>query len=673
MGFSQEQIDEALLRAITDGVEDGIVSADASGLITYFNHASERLFRLRACDAIGKPLTILMPERFKDPHRRGFARFLATGEKHLIGRTIELVGCRSDGSEFPLELSLSLSEAGGKLLFAAVIRDISERKRAEDAHRLAEAKLSGIVRVAADAIISVDEDQRITLFNDGAERIFGYSKREALGAPLDLLIPEQFRAVHRDHVRRFASGKNAARRMGERGTAISGKRKNGETFPAEAVISRLEVGGRTVLTVVLRDVTEQKLVEADQRVLAEIGEVLASSPDYEERLTRIADCSVKFLSDCSIVDVVDGEGRLARLRVAVADPAHEALAKRLHDLPIERTHPLLSWQGMTTRRSILVPELSPDSLLELTQEGEHRRILRELGPKSLIAVPLVARERLVGSISFLSCRAGRRYGPRDLWLAEEIARRAAISIDNARLYRAANLAIQARDQVLGVVAHDLRSPLNAVLMIASGLLRRAPAEPDSGVRSGLERIVRSVERTNRLIQDLLDITAIESGRFSLDTARHSPARLVAEAIEVVRLTTTVEIEVLVPDDLPAVVADRDRVLQVFSNLLANAAKFTPGGRITVGAVQRGDEVCFRVADTGCGISREDLPHIFDRFWQAESAHRRGHGFGLSICKGIVEAHGGRIWAESELGIGSTFFFTLPAVSSASDRQASVPA
>ena len=158
--------------------------------------------------------------------------------------------------------------------------DIEQFKVAEQRLKESEAKFSGIISISADAIISVDEDQRITLFNDGAESIFGYARAEALGAPFDILIPERFHAVHRQHLAAFAGGPTTSRQMGERLATIMGRRKSGEEFPAEAATSRLEVGGRPILTVALRDITQRKRVEEEQRFLAEAGAVLASSLDY---------------------------------------------------------------------------------------------------------------------------------------------------------------------------------------------------------------------------------------------------------------------------------------------------------------------------------------------------------------------------------------------------------
>jgi signal transduction histidine kinase len=237
-----------------------------------------------------------------------------------------------------------------------------------------------------------------------------------------------------------------------------------------------------------------------------------------------------------------------------------------------------------------------------------------------------------------------------------------------RAFRTGGLAsAEARDQVLGIVAHDLRNPLDTILMQAT-LLRHRGGEP--------ERIERAASRINRLIQDLLDVTRMEAGRLSIDLVRVRARRVIIDSLEAQQgllSSSSLEVQLEVMPELPEIWADRDRLLQVFENLMGNAAKFTgAGGRITIGARSRGEEVLFWIADTGIGISADDLPHVFDRFWQARMGERRGAGLGLPIVKGVVEAHGGHVWVESAPGRGSTFYFTVPAAPPAVDRPGEAP-
>lgn len=591
------------------------------------------------------------------------ARRLARGE--IPRYQLEKRYVRKDGSIVTIMLSGSVLRGanGEPLHFIAQIEDVTDRKRLEDEVRLAEARSSGILDISADAIVSIDEEQRITLFNEGAARTFGYSKEEALGASLDILIPERMRARHREHVERFARGNTPSRRIGERASAVVGLRKNGEEFEADAAISKLEVGGRPILTVALRDVSDQKRIEREQRFLAEAGAILARSLDYEETLTRIADLATREFADLCIVDVVEDDGSAKRVKVSARDPAKRALSDDFMRLPLDRSRPHLLSEVLETRRVVCIRRATDDQLARLAQSEEHLRALRAAEIHSMVAVPLLVHGKLVGAIALVSSSPSRSYGPLDVRLAEELARRAAVAIANARLYRAAQRATRLRDDVLGVVAHDLRNPLNAIMMQAN-MLRYDTADPARRSALVADGIERGVRRMNRLIQDLLDVARIEAGGLSVELAPTEVGSVIAESIIAQNESATaasIELRAEVDAGITTVRADRDRLLQIFENLLGNAIKFTkPGGRVVVGARPLDRDVLLWVSDTGVGVAASDLPRLFDRFWQAPYARRLGAGLGLPIVKGLVEAHGGRIWVDSEPGVGTTFRFTLPA-------------
>jgi PAS domain S-box-containing protein len=537
----------------------------------------------------------------------------------------------------------------------------ADERRANEALRRSEATATGIVSISADAIISIDENQRITSFNEGAEKIFGYSNAEAIGTPLDTLLPVRFSARHRRHVESFVAGGEAARRMGDRRETICGLRKNGEEFPADAAISRLAVGGKNILTVALRDVSDQRRIVRDQRLLAEVGLVLAATLDYDETLTRLTQLIVRTLADYCIVDVVEDDGEIRRVRVVGRDPAKQWVCDSLSRITIDRSRPHVVLSSLEGKRSVLIENVTSEIVASLAQTAENLPAFEGLEARSIIAVPLLVRGNALGVLELVSSTGVRPYQQADLRLAEEVAFRAALAIENARLYRAAERAISARDSVLGVVAHDLRGPLGNILMQAE--LLRADGPGPARSPSPADAIERAASHMTRLIRDLLDITCIEAGSLSIGPVRVDAGRFLGEFVEAQALavsSTSHDLRLDVAPSLGEVMADRDRLLQVLENLVANACKFTgPHGRVTVGATPRGGEVLFWVRDTGVGIDVRDLPHLFDRFWQASKADRRGVGLGLPIVKGIVDAHGGRIWVESHLGVGSTFFFTLP--------------
>jgi CheY-like chemotaxis protein len=246
-------------------------------------------------------------------------------------------------------------------------------------------------------------------------------------------------------------------------------------------------------------------------------------------------------------------------------------------------------------------------------------------------------------------------------LAKEATPPVSEELDRLRAENEALLeAVRARDTVLSIVAHDLRNPLNVISLAANSLLQRLPT---SAARRPAERIVRSALRAERMVRDLLAISALETGQFALDLKAVEPAALILSALESQQGVAAEASVILATDlspDLPLVKGDDERLLEVLENLMGNAIKFTnAGGSVTVGAKSRGSEVLVWVRDNGRGIAPDELGHIFDRFWQARKKERRGIGLGLSICQGIVKAHGGSIWAESAIGAGTTLWFTVP--------------
>ncbi len=547
----------------------------------------------------------------------------------------------------------------------APVPDESAAREAEleQALRIAEARFAGVVEIAADAIISVNEAQCITLFNEGAERIFGYTANEVLGGSLSVLLPQRFREGHPALVRGFGAGEDHARRMGHR-REISALRKGGEEFSAEASISKFQVGGVLTYTVVLRDLSERKRTEDRQRFLAEAAGLLsATALDYETTMATLARLSVPTLADYCTVDVRDGDDAFIRIADAHVDPVKERLVRETARYPVQPLHVHVA-RVLANGTPALIPEITREVLEAAATDEAHRKLLRELGPRSMISVPLLASGRVLGALTLVAAESERRYGPDDLTFALELARRAALAVENARLFHEAQQATRARDDMLEIVAHDLRNPLSTILMSTELLLDAAQAEERPRERELLEIVGRAAVSMSQLIQDLLNVKRVESGGLVIERRTESVSPLVADAVELLRplaVAGALALESVVPADLPAILADRARIQQVLSNLVGNAIKFTPkGGRITISAwLESAGEVRISVRDTGPGMPPDHLPHIFGYYWQGNRSDRRGVGLGLAIVKGIVEAHEGRVWVESRLGTGSEFIFTLP--------------
>ena len=402
------------------------------------------------------------------------------------------------------------------------------------------------------------------------------------------------------------------------------------------------------------------VTETRQSFLASAGDALAASLDYHTTLRTVAALAVQAFAEACMVDILNEDGIAERLAVDHRDPAMRERLSAMLAYPIRDGKDLLAYEVMRTGRAEMLNGFDEEELASVAQDADHLALLHSLRPQSLIVAPLIARGKVLGVM--LLAAQERTYTQDDLHLAEELARRAAIAVDNARLYADAQRAIAARDQLLAAVSHDLRNPLGVVMM-STAFLRELLPDGGPQVSRQLEMIGRSAGQMNGMIEDLLDVARVDAGRLAVDATPVAASALLLEAADLLRpLAEKNGITLLVDDggELPRVLADSNRVLQVFSNLGGNAVKFTPrGGTIALGADLDGGALRFHVADTGLGMPAEHLPHLFDRFWQASRNDRRGIGLGLAIVQGIVAAHGGRVWAESTPGEGSTFYFTLP--------------
>ena len=461
-------------------------------------------------------------------------------------------------------------------------------------------------------------------------------------------------------MKRVGQSEVRARRMGERGQ-ILGRRKNGEEFPAEAAISHLGDEPNKIYSVVLRDITERRRAHETQTFLAEAGETLASSLGHEDTLRNVARLAVPRLADACVVHAYYG-GEFHGVAAAHIDPDRAADLERQrseHPIDVTGTHPVA--EVIRTLRPI-VWSSSKASV------PHHESPMSELGdifdepPAAGIIMPLRARDQLLGVIGLY--REKGSYDNNDLFLAEELARRAALAMDNARLYDLVHTGIRARDDMIGIVSHDLRNPVNAVKMLTGVMLDRQGQEPLSTEMGNYASVIRqAAEQMDELIQDLLDVTRVEAGRLAVNVQSENTEEMLGDTLRTlapVAAEKKITLRLSAPDDLPDVLADRERFGQAISNLVGNAVKFSqPGSEITVRVAVLDRELLFSVSDKGQGMTAEQLSHAFDRFWQSSRTDRQGAGLGLAITKGIVDAHGGRIWAESSAGIGSTFYFTLP--------------
>ncbi len=550
--------------------------------------------------------------------------------------------------------------------YASLQDDIARRAEVEAALRASEAKFSGILEIAVDSIISVDEQQRILHFNRGAERTFGYAATEVLGQPLGMLLPPRFRGGHASHMRTFGASPETSRQMGER-REIFGLRRDGSEFPAEASISKLaQQGGARVFTVLLRDISARRQRDEGQRQLALALATLGETLELEETQQAVAQLAVPWLGDGAILNVLTPQQELRRIPSVVADERLSGVLQDLGTHPLDLDSPSRVVDVLRRGRTDLVAEVDDEWIEAHTADLAEFDRIRALGMGSLLLLPLIAREHVLGVLKVFRGKGKPPFTVSDQAIAEELAVRAAFALDNARLYATARQATHERDHALGVVSHDLRNPISAIGMSARALLVTL-AEEDAARRELVQNIMASQDLTQRMIRDLLDVASIQMGRLSVERRTEALRPILDRAMALFSreaadkgIALTIEVDEVLPD----ISGDPERLLQVLANLVANALRFTDrGGRVVMRARRERDEVEVAVADTGAGIPAANMPRIFERYWTVRgNAPKGGTGLGLAIARSIVEAHGGRIWAESEPGRGSTFRFTVKAAS-----------
>jgi PAS domain S-box-containing protein len=421
------------------------------------------------------------------------------------------------------------------------------------------------------------------------------------------------------------------------------------------------------------DITDRKRESLRLRFFSDATALLASTLEAGEIFNRITRLVVPEWCDWSAVDLVMPGGAIERVAVTHSDQSKAEVVK-----DVARRFPPAEDQQTGSRKVIhsgqpeLMSHVSGELMERLARTDTHLSLMRAMGMESYVCVPLIAHGRVLGAFSIVSTQPGRRFGPADLELAQNLAQRAALNLENARLYQASKDAAKQREQMLAIVSHDLRNPLNAIAVAGSLLERRAKQLPgeERAVRHA-EIVERSARRMEELIDHLLDVASIQAGRLKIAPKPELSSSVLDEVLELeAAIASEHGIALSVDDRSPdgtVLQADRARLLEVFENLIGNAIKFCRSGdSVSISARQGDGCVVFAVADTGPGIPGEVREHIFEPYWQA-THDARGTGLGLFISQGIIEAQGGSIWVESNDGEGTTFRFTVPLADAAHDE------
>jgi signal transduction histidine kinase len=406
--------------------------------------------------------------------------------------------------------------------------------------------------------------------------------------------------------------------------------------------------------------------EARLRLVDEASRVLTSSLDYEITVAAVARLAVPDFADWCGVDLLV-DGAIKRLAVAHVDPEKVRWAREVVDVKFrpDPDAPTGVPAVIRTGKSVLLPVVTDDMLVESARDEEHLATLRAVGVHSVIIVPIVARSTTLGALTLISSRPTRHFDGSDLAIAQDLARRAAVAIDNARLYRAALAANEAKANFLATMSHELRTPLTAIIGYEELLAEGISGPIVETQRQQLYRIKVSANHLLSLIDQILLFTRVEAGRESLQIEDVVVKTVVDDAVAFV-LPSAGERRLTIRTDVadPALVmrTDAGKLRQILTNLLTNAVKFASDSEVVVRTVQRGEEVVFEVQDAGVGIDPADLEHIFEPFWQVQQTTTRetgGSGLGLTVTQRLSRLLGGTVVVESEVGKGSTFRVVLP--------------
>jgi len=416
------------------------------------------------------------------------------------------------------------------------------------------------------------------------------------------------------------------------------------------------------------DVTSRRRASEEQRFLAEATRLLNSSLDYQDTLAQLMRLAVPQQADYSVLDVLTPEGDVVRVGLAHRDPEKEAFLTRM----LVHTPPGQGIRGqrgslnlVRAGQSVLWSDITREFLVAQGLKPPQVDFVLSVDLRSCVMVPLMVRDQLIGAFTWARHTGRAPFDERDIALAEEVARRAAVAVENARLYREAQTASRLKDEFVATLSHELRTPLNALLgwteLLLSGQL------PPERQRLAIEAIDRTARLQEQITNDLVNVSQAASGAFRLAPRPVAAGEVVRSAVEAFRLAAeskSVRLAVHVAADMPLVWVDPDRLQQIVFNLVANAVKFTPQGTVNVLARVANGRLEVDVSDTGIGIAPAFLPHVFERFRQADGSISRqygGLGLGLSIVRSLVELHGGQVRAHSDgEGRGATFSVWLPA-------------
>jgi len=592
-----------------------------------------------------------------------------------------------------------------------VEKELLERKKSE-------LKFIGLLESAPDAMVITGSDGKIAMINAQAERIFGYRRDEIIGKEVEILVPERFHHKHTSHRQGYV--KNPKTRGMGIGMDLFGKRKDGSEFPVEISLSPLKTEEEEEIIVIsaIRDITKQKEDEAEIKKLNENLErlvvvrtselelalkkeqsarlemnknqlrltfltkssnILASSLDYSETLKNVARMVTPEIADWCAIDEVEENGVLKRIVVSHVDPKKIEYAFELEQkYPTDPSAPQGIYEVMRTHKPELYAHIPDEILVTVAKDQEHLRILRELGLKSAIIVPLISRDKIFGVLTLILSDSGRLFDENDLEFANELARRATLAIENAKLYKKmqeSNAELEQRvarrtteleainkelEAFSYSVSHDLRAPLRSIDGFSNKILKDYSNLFDDQGKDYFNRVMNASHKMGHLIDDLIKLARISRIDMKMEEINLSDMAI-SIISELKELNPERAVSIYVQDNM-IVTGDRNLMHVAMNNLLGNAWKYSKNKaetEIEFTTIQKDGQIIYFIRDNGAGFDMRYVDKLFGAFQRLHSLSEfEGTGIGLATVQRIIRRHQGTIWAESEVDKGTTFFFTL---------------
>jgi PAS domain S-box-containing protein len=667
----------SLLAAIVSSSQDAIIGKTLDGVITSWNRGAEQLYGYAAEEAIGQPISILIPPDHPD-ELPAIMECLRRGERVDTYRTERIT---KDGRRLQVSLTVSpVADAQGRLAGAsAIARDITDLVRLERDLQRSKDQLDAILESASEGMLVLGSRGRILYANGAAATMIGFESVPALLAASGRDFLQKFSVMYEDGTPiapEQMAGQRALRGerpppMVERYRVLATGEERYSMVQAHPVLD--DDGEVRFAVLTIRDITEQHREHERLQFLDEANAILASSLDYDATLARVAQIAVPRLADWAVLELPDENGRLVQVGLAHTHPEQVAWARELtRRRPPDPNASTGSAMVIRSGQAEFYPIIDRAELEASAADDEVREIVRRLHLSSALTVPMRARDRTIGALTLVYGESERHYSEADLRFAQDVADRAAMAVDNARLYRDAEQALRLRDEFLSSVSHDLRTPLTTVRGLTELMLRQLMrgSVPAERLLRALQDVDRASRGMTRMIDDLLDLSRAHSGiGLTLNRERMDLVEMARQLIDEYQLVAARhELRFVASADSVIGCWDENRLERMLNNLLSNAVKYSPNGgaisvQLSIIEVDEGEPhwVEVRVEDEGMGIPATEIPHIFERHFRASNVGRGTPGLGIGLAGVVqtVELHGGSVRVESEEGRGSAFIVRLP--------------